>query len=912
MIRLDRRQFLNTTALTGVGVVMADGAWALTKLEPLEDTLAEEYPYRGWEDLYRKEWTWDHVGYAAHCINCIGNCVFEVFVKDGIALREEQLAQYPQINEHTPDPNPRGCQKGAIHSSAMYEGDRLRYPMKRAGERGEGKWQRISWDQAATEIADKVIDIFEKNGPGHLMTHTGSGNLSHVRLAGPYRFASLVGGVLLDIFTDDGDLSTGVHLAYGSPVESFTYDAWFDADYIMLSLINPNVTRIPDAHFLWEAKYNGARVVSVAPDYNPSSIHADMWIPIKPGADPFFAMSMIQVVLSEKLIDADFVKEQTDLGLLVRVDNGKLLRQNDVQAGGKVDVFYLWDSVSDKAVECPGSMGSEVKSLALGEVDPALEGDFEVNGIAVTPAFVKMHAEAMKYPPEATQEQTGIHPDVVREEARQFAKAKKAILVLGYNVGKYSNGIYTGWAQSLLLALTGHGGPRGGIDTSWISWNQPAVLSLALFEFKKFPRLEAGGLGEFMRGEMFHEARQHFDPRKLKERVGFDVDEMMEMIDESIDKGWMPYHGPMKGLILIADNKFRRNKGVHLYKERILKEVEELFVNINIRMDSTALWADYLLPAASHYEAWDLRSVGIHRFVNVFTAPVKPVGESKPDWDIMALLTAKIQERAKARGVGAFNDETQGVSRDLHTIHDDFTMDGTLMTAYDATKWLVENSPELDGVSLDEGVERGFFVMGKAAGVNSTLRPDAPYSPFEHQVVDKKPYETLSGRITFYCDHDRFMKLGATVPTAQQHAGPDASRYPLHFYTPHTRWGVHSNWRSNKYMMRLQRGEPNIYISPKLAASKGINDGGKVRLFNGIGEFFAQAKFYPSLPEDAIMMEHGWEPYQFDQQKPLNNITATLLQPLELVGDWGHLKFQLWKWNANQLAHESSVDIEPA
>ncbi len=48
MIRLDRRQFLNTTALTGVGVVMADGAWALNKLEPLEDTLAEEYPYRGW------------------------------------------------------------------------------------------------------------------------------------------------------------------------------------------------------------------------------------------------------------------------------------------------------------------------------------------------------------------------------------------------------------------------------------------------------------------------------------------------------------------------------------------------------------------------------------------------------------------------------------------------------------------------------------------------------------------------------------------------------------------------------------------------------------------------------------------------------------------------------------------------
>ena len=909
MHTVTRREFLGTTTLTGIGVLTADGAWALDKLEPLTDTLGREYPYRAWEDLYRDEFTWDHVGYAAHCINCVGNCAFRIYVKDGIVLREEQLAEYPQINPDTPDANPRGCQKGAIHSAAMYEGDRLRYPMKRAGERGEGKWRRISWDRATTEIADKVIDIFEKHGPGKLMTHTGSGNLSHVRLAAPYRLASLLGGVQLDIFTDVGDLNTGAHLAYGDPIQSFTSDAWFDADYIMLTLFNPNATRIPDAHYIWEARYNGARIVSIAPDYNPSSIHADLWIPIKPGADPFFNLSLAQVLLSEGLYDTAFVKEQTDLTLLVRDDDGKLLRQSDLVAGGKDDVFYLWDTAAGRAVEAPGSMGSEHRTIALGAVDPALEGSFSVEGVAVQPAFVHMRAEAMKYPPEATREVTGIHPDVVRTEARHIARARKAVFMTGFNIGRYSNGILTGWGQALVLALTGHGGPRGGMDTSWIEWAHPKLLSLALAEFSKLPRLEPGGLGEFMRGDMVVEARRHFDPEKLKERVGFDVDEMMEMIRESIEEQGMPYHGPMKGLISIADNKFRRNKSAHQYRERILKEVEELFVDINVRMDSTAMWADYLLPAASHYEAWDLRSVGYHRFVNVFTAPVDPVGEALPDWDIMAMLARKIQERAKARGVGAYQDGD--VTRNLDTIHDDFTMGGTLDTAYEATKWLVDNSPEIDG-TLEEGAERGFFVMNEKAGRHTTLRPDAPYNPFEHQVVDKEPYPTLSGRITFYCDHDRYMKLGARVPTARRHAGKEASRYPLHFYTPHTRWGIHSNWRSNKFMMRLQRGEPNVYISPKLAAGKDIADGDKVRVFNGIGEFYAQAKLYPSLPEDALMMEHGWEPYQYDQQKPLNNVSATLLQPLELVGDWGHLKFTLWKWNANQLAHESSVDVEKA
>ena len=276
--------------------------------------------------------------------------------------------------------------------------------------------------------------------------------------------------------------------------------------------------------------------------------------------------------------------------------------------------------------------------------------------------------------------------------------------MLGFNVGRYSNGIYTGWAQSLMLALTGHGGKTGGLDTSWIDWKHIPWLQLALFGFQKFPRLEPGGLGEFQRGHMIDHARDYFDADKLKQRVGFNIDEMEEMIDQSIAEGWMPYHGEMKGLIWIADNKFRRNKFADKYRDRILDEVNELFVDINVRMDSTVQWADYLLPAASHYEAWDFRSVGFHRFINVFSRPVEPIGEAKPDWDIMVLLSRKIQEHAIARGVAGYQDGN--VSRDLHTIYDDFTMNETVMTDYDATKWLVDNSPEMGGVTPKEAYER--------------------------------------------------------------------------------------------------------------------------------------------------------------------------------------------------------------
>src|SRR5690606_31147586 len=114
--KVKRRDVLKGMGVAGAGAVLGGGIWSLNRLEPVgPETLANEYSYRGWEDLYRNEWSWDSVGHAAHCINCMGNCAWNVYVKDGIVIREEQIAKYPQVNPIVPDATPRGCQKGAIH-----------------------------------------------------------------------------------------------------------------------------------------------------------------------------------------------------------------------------------------------------------------------------------------------------------------------------------------------------------------------------------------------------------------------------------------------------------------------------------------------------------------------------------------------------------------------------------------------------------------------------------------------------------------------------------------------------------------------------------------------------------------------------------------------------------------------------
>lgn len=907
MESLSRRAFLQWAGISASGFVLPSHSWALNKLVLVGDPMVD-YPYREWEDLYRREWVWDKVGISSHCSNCAGNCAWNVYVKDGIVMREEQLAQYPSTNPNVPDFNPRGCQKGAIHSDAMYDADRLRFPMKRVGERGEGKWQRLSWEQALSEIAEKIVDHFQKHGPGRLLATSGSGMQADIRQAAVLRFASLTGAIHRDVTTITADIPSGHRLAYGRSWQcSGTSDRLFQADYMLLAGCNPNATRIADAHFIWEAKYNGCRIVSMTPDYNPSAIHTDLWLPIKQGSDPFFMMSMIHVVIKEGLINRDFVQEQTDLTLLVREDNQRLLRQSDVEKGGRDDVFYFWDERTGQAAVAPGSEGSQQKTIALGELRPALEGRYEVGGVAVRTAYEVVRAEAMKFSPESTAERTGIHPSIVYQEARAFANARMAIVVGGFSLPKYSNGMLTLWAHGALMALTGHGGPTGEIQWIGAEWHRPAVLGLSV---AKPLRIETG-MGEWIVGKQDVEARAYYDEERLKERTGFNIDDLQEMIKESVTKGWMPHWGEYSAMILWADNAFRRNKSLKKYRERVLSLASEFYVNVNTRMDSTALWADYVLPAASHYEAWETRMFPYHRFINVFTAPSAPVGEAKPDWDIIALLCKKIQEIAKRRGIRHFEDPAQGVTRNLDTIYDDFTMGGSLKTAFDAAKWLIDNSPELGGKTIEQGAKDGFIVMNeKAIGPNLSLSADNMPIPFGPQVIAKKPYPTLSGRITFYIDHEWFLKLRCQVPTARAHVGRECSKYPLDFYSPHTRWGIHSNWRSNKYMLRLQRGEPNVYINPKLAAARGIKDGGRVRVFNSIGEFYAQAKFYPSCPTDALMMEHAWEPYQFKNLQGLNSISAPMLQPLEMVGNWGHLKFEFFDFNPNQLAHTSGVDIE--
>ncbi len=128
-----------------------------------------------------------------------------------------------------------------------------------------------------------------------------------------------------------GDLSVGATITLGNGHPCGSSDDWWRSSYLVLWAFNPSATRIPDAHFIYEARYRGAEVVAICPDLNNSAIHADLWINPRPGTDAALALGAAQVIVAETLYDAAYVAEQTDLPLLVRTDTHRFVRESDLR-----------------------------------------------------------------------------------------------------------------------------------------------------------------------------------------------------------------------------------------------------------------------------------------------------------------------------------------------------------------------------------------------------------------------------------------------------------------------------------------------------------------------------------------------------------------------------------------------------
>ena len=217
----------------------------------------------------------------------------------------------------------------------------------------------------------------------------------------------------------------------------------------------------------------------------------------------------------------------------MRKDNGKFLRESDLKPGGDSEAFYLWDAKTNQAVQAPATGKSQKgKTLALGAIDPALEGAFKINDIDVTTVFERLKEALAPYTPEAIQATTGVHPSVTRKLAGWIAEAKALRILDGYNNQKHFDGFQAGRLKILILVLTGHHGTTGSFDTTYEGWRLEGSGMLANVKGKP-GRSVSGVLCEWVWGNHYERAKSYYDDAELKAKLGYGVNEMEALRKEA-------------------------------------------------------------------------------------------------------------------------------------------------------------------------------------------------------------------------------------------------------------------------------------------------------------------------------------------------------------------------------------------
>ncbi|MFQ5472112.1 MAG: molybdopterin-dependent oxidoreductase, partial [Dehalococcoidia bacterium] len=829
---------------------------------------------------YRDKWTWDKTVWASHCINCYpGNCQYRVFVKDGKIVGEEQAGTYKTVEAGVPDMNPMGCQKGSAWSRMLNSPERVQYPLKRSGERGEGKWDRVSWDEALSDVADAIIDAIQETGPESVLqvSTPNEGGLMAGMLFG--RIIEGIGGTVTDVNADINDFNPGLYMTYGKVNSASSVDDWFHADLTLVWHRNPVYTAIPSYHYVLESRYNGGEIVVIAPDYSPSAIHADYHVPVEPGSDAALSLGMCQVIIEEEIYDTQFVSEQTDLPLLVRTDNGRFLRQTELTGEGRDDQFYVFDAKAGAVAEAPRG------TLDMGDVEPALEGRFEVkladgSTVEVASAFQLLKDQLTDYTPEKAAEMCATNAETIRSLARKVATRRTNIL-LGFNAGKYYHGDLIERSMCLLLGLTGNWGKKG---TGTRSWAVGMFDGAYLFSMKEKAGQEEAVRVMNMRN-MLAQGMKAQDPTMTDEMASFELMRMSAAMGntvppaflwyyhcgykerwntpswndpaigdgfdsrmrEALDKGWWQGlnrpgpESPPKVMFEIGGNFLRRMRGgQELLLENLWPKLK-MIVTVDWRMHTTGMHSDIFLPVALSYEKMTFHLPAPDTLNLTFSdVAAEPPGEAKPEWEIFRMLAEKIEERAAAREFVEYKDARGGAHR-LDGLVNSYTLGGAIDSPEKlADEWIKDtavfgNLPE--GTDLETMRDEGFvrfidwgavpFTQAQA----SDLEPDSTHNPFRWHTEKKMVYPTLTRRAQFYIDHEWFLEAGEQLPVHKENPRQGGD-HPFTMTSGHARWTIHTTNAVNETMLQTHRGEPSVMLSPADAAGRGIGPDDRVRVFN--------------------------------------------------------------------------------
>ena len=733
------------------------------------------------------------------CALCVSQCGATATVDNGVFTALQADPSHPTGKAL--------CVKGKAAPELVYHPDRLRYPLQRTrpkGERDPG-WQRISWDHALTTIAARLRELARDHGPESVAFSSASPSTSAMsdsldwvqRLRRAFGSPNLLGSIEL--------CGWGRYLAsaytFGAAVPGAYMPDLDHAGCILYWGYNPSLARLSHATATSAALNRGARLIVVDPRRVGLAHKADEWLRVRPGTDGALALAIVRVMIERGWFDREFVLRWTNGPLLVRTDNGKLLRERDLSPAGDPANYVAWDEAQGRpAIYDPRRGDYEPAAAQL-----ALVGDVEVatpeGRVRCRPAFQRIADACAPYDPGTVEAITGVGGPQIERTARLLWESRPVAYYAWSGVEQHSDATQVARALGVLYALTGSfDAPGGNVRFPSVATNpidggellSPAQRAKAL-------GLAARPLGpsrwEFVTSDEVYTAALEARPYKLRGLVGFGANLLLAHADGR------------RGCEALAALDF--------------------YVHADLFMNPTAELADIVLPVATPFEAEALRigfevSAEAQSWIQLRRPVVAPRGEARSDLQIIFALATQL-----------------GLGREF--------WDGDLEAAF-------RHQLAPTGVTLER-------LRAEPGGVRVPL--ETRYRKHA-DVTDAIPrgFDTPSRKIELYSevllDHGHSPVPVFREPPSSPRARPElADRYPLVLTSAKSTYFCESQHRNLPSLRRRAR-DPQVELHPETARARGIAENAWVWIETPHGNVRARAKLNDDLDPEVVCGQHGW------------------------------------------------------
>jgi nitrate reductase alpha subunit len=822
----------------GVFVASASDAWGLDAPDNPLARYPDRGWERVYRDLFRHDSKFTFLCAPNDTHNCILDAHVKsgVIARIGPTMRYGEATDlYGNRVSHRWDP--RICQKGLALTRRFYGDRRVSHPVVRAGfkrwveagfprdadgrapaeyfQRARDAWVRVTHEEAAGFVARALVDIARtytgEEGAKRLLAQGydeevvraagGSGTqvlkfrggmplLGMTRVFGLYRMANAmalldaklrgvgpdaaVGARGFDNYSWHTDLPPGHPMVTGQQTVEFDLNAVEHAGLVVVWGMNWITTKMPDAHWLTEARLKGTRIVVIACEYSATSSKADDAIVVRPGTTPALALGLAHVIIRDKLYDADYVRRWTDLPLLVRMDSLSYLRAEEVFGPGLAALSKTRVVRQGETAPPPGAQVEQIVPEALraewgdfvawdrragrpqrvtrdevgaqsGVDDPLLEGAIEValrdgKRVRCRPVFDLVREYAAHFDPPTTADLTWAPASAVELLAREIARhAGRTLFAVGMGPNQFFNNDNKDRAIFLVAALTGSVGKLAGNVGSYAG-----NYRVALFN----------GLPQYINENPFDieldpskpaRPRQYWKPESAHY---YNHEDHPLRVGRRLLTGATHMPAPTKSMWFANANSILGNVKWHYNTVvNVLPRIEMIAVQ-EWWWSTSCEWADVVFAVDSWAELKqpDMCASVTNPFLTVFPrTPLPRVFETRGDIEVLSLVGRKL---AELTGERRFADLWRFVEQDRVDVHLQRILDHS------------SNTKGYRFLDLEERAKQGVPTLM----MNRTYPKAVGYE----QVAESRPWYTKTGRLEFYREEPEFVEAGENLPVHRE------------------------------------------------------------------------------------------------------------------------------------------------